>query len=242
MSDQHQNKKKHIIAARYNVKTKFIYLDELNVNSFLDECKLIQVRRLLDSFCLCHINVFIIFCLGKVAFNFNCNALKVNLTDNRNAHINKENFNDIVQKFSSSASFYVNIEVIEENANVPIVSVKVCNGYLNLFVSIIIFEIFISQCMEDFLVKENAGLILQAQRDDPSYSLSKNQFNFTVRLLAEFTKHRFGTTPTAKQKEAVAKTFVELFPSVRMVIIVTKIIISSSFAHNMHFLTLNINS
>lgn len=156
-----------------------------------------------------------------IAFNFNCNALKVNLTDNRNAHINKENFNDIVQKFANSASFYVNIEVIEENVNMPIVSIKVCNVNLNCFTLLLLFESFLFQSLEDFFVSENAGLVLQAQRDDPSYNLSKNQLNFIVRLLGEFTQHRFGLTPTAKQKEAVAKTFVELFPSVRMVIIVT---------------------
>lgn len=71
------------------------------------------------------ISDFISFCLGIAAFNLNCNTLKVNLTDNRNAHINKENFNEIVEKFESSASFYVNLDVIEENVNMPIVSVKV---------------------------------------------------------------------------------------------------------------------
>lgn len=39
MSGQHQNNEKHIIAVRYNLKTKFIYLEELNVIKFLDECK-----------------------------------------------------------------------------------------------------------------------------------------------------------------------------------------------------------
>lgn len=73
------------------------------------------------------------------------------------------------------------------------------------------------QCLEDFLVNENAGPMLQLQRNNPNYNLSKNQLNFVVRLLGEFTQQRFGNQPSPKQKEAVAKAFVELFPSVQMV-------------------------
>lgn len=78
---------------------------------------------------------FFLFCSGAIAFNFNCSTLKLCLTDNRNAHINTENFNDIVQKYSNSGSFYVNIDVTEENRAVPIVSVKVRKHNLNRFAS-----------------------------------------------------------------------------------------------------------
>lgn len=114
-------------------------------------------------------------------------------------------------------------------------------GCSNHIVFNIIRTISFLQCLENFLVRENAGQILQAQRDDANYNLSKNQFNFVLRLLGEFTQHRYGLTPTAKQKEAVAKTFVELFPSVRLVIIVTKMI-SSLFAPNINFRISNIDS
>lgn len=74
-----------------------------------------------------------------IAFKFNCSKIHLKLTYNRNAHINKEVFNDIGKTFSRSTSFFINIEVSEEDPQFQIISKNVCLEFIVIVFKIINF-------------------------------------------------------------------------------------------------------
>lgn len=177
MSGQHSNKIE-IIAVHHDLNTKFIISISwtwtriwMNVSS-------------LNCFVYDRSNFFIIFCAGMIEFNLNWNTLKKNHIVNWNANINKENFIDIV-----------NSEVIEENSNITIVSVKVWLSHYGINLSQILF------LLSNYFFLSEYSKNLRAQYDDPSYNSSK-KLNFTIGLLGEFRQCQFELIPTVKTRSS----------------------------------------
>lgn len=82
-----------VIKARYNNITKFIYLKELTLNNFLNECK----RK----------------------FNIQCAIGLVKMTDQDNAAIPAEFFSTTVNNFKGCSSFCIKLDVETTDEDEP---------------------------------------------------------------------------------------------------------------------------
>lgn len=67
--------------------------------------------------------------------------------------------------------------------------------------------------LEDFLIREGAVHLL-AQRKKPLTEMSRREL---IRHAGEFMVSKFGSLPTANQKEAMASAIVFLFPSLKSI-------------------------
>lgn len=66
-------------------------------------------------------------------------------------------------------------------------------------------------------MREKADVLVKDHEGKNDSKLSKTQLNLLIRILGKFVQHRFGLVPTSKQKEAVARAMIEIFPCIQMV-------------------------
>lgn len=114
---------KIIVRARYNHVNKYIFLDVLCVDNCLDQGLYDRHNCIFytSNFDCTNLQILV-----KKVFHITANKIKVQLFDNIGANIPKEHFADIVSQYQSSASFFVDVNVIESDMDASIVTVKVC--------------------------------------------------------------------------------------------------------------------
>lgn len=113
-----------IVRARYNYVNKYIFLDDLCVDKFLDEGEYNR-HNCIVAFYTFDFDCTNLQILVKKVFQITANKIKVQLFDNIGANIPKEYFTDIVCQYQSSASFFIDVNVIEADTDALIVTVKV---------------------------------------------------------------------------------------------------------------------
>lgn len=125
-----------------------------------------------------------------MTFGIQCDVAMIRLYSNK-ANIPKLQFVDIFKTFEKSASFEIEL-VTEENKDCPIVTTKE---------------------LHDHLIAANLGDLVQTQEN--GCMLKKTDTNKVMRSVTEFATVRYGVKPNKKQKLAVAKAIVNLFPTLK---------------------------
>lgn len=148
------------------------------------------------------------FAVQKV-FNTRAESTKVvDITDNLNTPIIPEVFDLIVDSYSRSGSFYLNIEITGDLHDAVLTTSKV-----NLIMSAFVFAIFsnskfcFSQALETFLIQENATEILHESKT--TGELTQCTRRKLINRLHDYLKETYG------DKSALAKATITLFPCLK---------------------------
>ena len=100
MASDQENISEFIIQTRYNFRTEFIIIKNLDLQTYLNECG----KKFLINFDIKH---------------------DVHLSNNNNATIEKSQFEKIIQTYWKSASFFVNLIATPQKTDSVIITPKV---------------------------------------------------------------------------------------------------------------------